>query len=393
MELNQIKDLIREFEPRLVQIRRRLHSMPELSFKEEHTSAMIRTLLDEWGISYSAGWAGHGIVGLLEGEKSGSERVIALRADMDALPIKEESSYPFPSQNEGIMHACGHDVHMSCLLGALYVLQNTRKEWSGRVKFIFQPGEELLPGGASLLIAEGVLRNPEPELILGLHVQPGLPVGKAGICAGPSMASSDELYLELSGPGGHAAMPHLAADPVLAAARIITGIQELMSRERPPMVPAVLGFGKIETEGGATNIIPSRVRLEGTFRTLDPEFRNQMHERLETFVRSTAEAGGVQAVLRIVRGYPVLVNQPEAANKWSRFASEYIGSEGLVDIPPRLTAEDFAHYTQEVPGCFFRLGTGPSSNVHSPGFVADDQSVAVGAGLLAWLSVQFLSNT
>ncbi len=393
MDLKSIKDILRDFEPQLIQIRRRLHTTPELSFKEENTSAFIRSCLEEWGIPFSAGWAGYGLVGLVSGERAPSNRVVALRADMDALPITEDSGYPFPSQNNGVMHACGHDVHMACLLGAVYVLHRLRQDWGGKVKFLFQPGEEVLPGGASLMIREGALQNPVPELILGLHVQPGLDVGKAGICPGPSMASSDELYLEISGPGGHAAMPHLAADPVLAAARIITGVQELMARERPPMTPAVMGFGKLETIGGATNVIPARVKLEGTFRTLDPEFREKMHLRLDEFVRAIADASGAEAELKINRGYPVLVNDPLAAAKWLQFASEYLGADSLAEIPPRLTAEDFAHYTRLIPGCFFRLGTGPSSNVHSPKFVANDEAVPVGAGLLAWQAIRFLGNT
>ncbi|MBK9272193.1 MAG: amidohydrolase [Saprospiraceae bacterium] len=387
-----LKQFLKEIETDLIAIRRNFHAHPELSFAERNTSLLIQTCLNRWNQSFTNGWAGHGIVGLIEGEAGPSDKVVCIRADMDALPIQEKNDLDYKSTFPGIMHACGHDMHMSCLLGAIYALQKSKSNWAGTVKFIFQPGEEQLPGGASIMISEGVLKDPAVHAVIGLHVQPNLEVGKIGICPGPSMASSEEIFIELTSQGGHAAMPHLVGDPVFASAKLISGVQELLSRTKPPLVPAVVGFGKVTTEGGATNVIPQRVLLEGTFRTLDAAYRELFCAMLPGFIDSMTSSFQVGSKTKLVKGYPVLVNDPHLAKIWKESAIQYTDNESVVEISPRLTAEDFARYSEIVPGCFFRLGTGPSANVHSPEFVADDRAIVIGAGVMGHAAIQFLQN-
>ncbi|MBK9631843.1 MAG: amidohydrolase [Saprospiraceae bacterium] len=392
MDLLVIKNIVSNINSELIKVRRKIHANPELSFQEVDTSKLIKFYLDLWGVEYSSGWAEHGVVGLIKGTAYENSKVIALRADMDALPIQEENDLEFKSKNAGIMHACGHDIHTTCLLGAIYALHQTKDQWGGTIKFIFQPGEEQLPGGASILIQEGVLKNPEVDAILGLHVQPDMAVGQIGICEGSSMGSSEEIFIELTSSGGHAAMPHLTGDTVLTAARLICGIQELWSRIKPPLVPSVVSFGKIQTEGGATNVIPGKISIEGTFRCLDPEFREKFCEALIPFIDSTVLPFGVKAETKVVRGYPVLYNNVNLAKIWSELSIQYTDNESVVSIPPRLTAEDFARYAEVVPACFFRLGTGPSANVHSPKFIVDEAAIPLGSGILAWSAIGFLKN-
>ncbi|MBK8642774.1 MAG: amidohydrolase [Saprospiraceae bacterium] len=384
-----IKSRAESIGPEIIDIRRDLHRHPELSFQEHRTSEKISQILTGWGVEFSSGWAGTGIVGVISGDLP-AHSVIALRADMDALPIVEKSGLEFASVNEGKMHACGHDIHMSCLLGAIHILHNTRSSWGGTVKFIFQPGEEKLPGGASILINEGVLSNPKPDIIIGQHVQPNMEAGTAGICPGNSMASCDEIYITITGKGGHAAMPHLCIDPLLVASHFLIASQSLISKEKAPFAPAVLSFGKMNTLGGATNIIPDQIQLEGTLRCMDENLRNQLWARIEELLKGQCAAFGAEYLLRIEKGYPCLINNASAAEKWAELASDYIGAQNIAHVPPRLTSEDFAYYSHQIPACFYRLGTGPSSNVHTPEFKVDETSIVSGSGLMAWLSIGFL---
>jgi len=387
-----IKSLAERIGPEIINIRRDLHKHPELSFQEHRTSALIGQILTDWGVEYTTGWAKTGIVGQITGGLT-SDKVIAIRADMDALPITEKTDLPFSSVHEGIMHSCGHDVHMSCLLGAIYILNHTKSSWGGIVKFIFQPGEEKLPGGASFLIEEGVLTNPKPDLILGQHVQPNMEAGTAGIFPGNSMASCDEIYITITGKGGHAGMPHLCIDPIQVASHFLIASQSLISKEKAPFAPAVLSFGKVNTLGGATNIIPDEIRLEGTLRCMDEELRIHLWERIKVLLKAQCAAFGADFVLNIEKGYPCLINQVEASGQWIKYAADYIGNENIMHVPPRLTSEDFAYYSQQIPACFYRLGTGRSSNVHTPEFKVDEHAITTGAGLMAWLSIRFLQYT
>lgn len=391
-----IRKLAARHHNRIREIRRHLHMHPELSFGEEQTGSFIRETLDALQIPFTPGWAGHGVVGLLECTDPGSG-VVALRADMDALPITEQSDVPYKSRTPGVMHACGHDVHMASLLGAATILSELRKQIRGTVKFVFQPGEEKLPGGASLMVAEGVLEDPKPQAILGQHVHPDLPAGSVGFRSGVAMASSDEITLQISGRGGHGAMPHLAIDPVTMSAQVITALQQVVSRHSNPLTPSVLTFGQVASEGGAFNVIPDHVILHGTFRTFDEDWRSKAHERISEIAHGICSALGGTCSVRIDRGYPVLVNDPDLTAVCTDAASEYLGPEFVHEIPQRLTSEDFAFYTHHVPGCFYRLGTGTSEpgqakSVHTPTFDIDEAALVTGAGLMAWLAVARLAG-
>ncbi|MCB0624240.1 MAG: amidohydrolase, partial [Saprospiraceae bacterium] len=287
----KIRQLASEFHDEIVAVRRHLHAHPELSYQEEETSRFVAAKLGEWGISHQTGVAGHGIVGEIRGGK-GAGRVIALRADMDALPIQEANDVPYRSQNPGVMHACGHDVHTASLLGAARILQSLSAEWSGVVKLLFQPAEERLPGGAKLMIEAGVLENPVPELIIGQHVHPPLAAGRVGLRPGRYMASADELYLTVKGRGGHGALPHDCVDPILVASHLIVALQQLVSRRSDPTIPSVLTIGKIESEGGSTNVIPNAVHMMGTFRTMDEQWRAEAHELMERLVDGLVRSMG-----------------------------------------------------------------------------------------------------
>lgn len=391
----RIKSLAQSWLKEGIAIRRHLHQHPELSFQETATAKFIASKLDEYGILYQEGWAGGtGIVALIEGRPA-ADRVIALRADMDALPIKEANEVPYCSVNEGVMHACGHDVHTTCLLGAAYILQTLRNEWEGQVKLLFQPGEELLPGGASLLIKEGALENPAPECIFGQHVEPPLEAGMVGFRPGRYMASADEIYLTIHGKGGHGAMPHQSVDPILIAAHVLTGLQQVISRNTNPFLPAVLTFGHIASEGGATNIIPDVVKLKGTFRTLDETWRFEAHERIRNIVNHMVEGMGGHCECRIEVGYPALVNHPELTLRARQHAETYLGADKVVELPQRMTSEDFAFYSQAMPACFYRLGVRKPGReaifpVHTSTFDVDESCLETGAGLMAWMAVQEL---
>lgn len=394
--IDKIKLLSENIFDELVKIRRHLHSHPELSFKEYKTSAYIKSVLNSNDISYTDGWVKTGIVAEIQGNASGN-KVIALRADIDALPITEENDVAYKSLNQGIMHACGHDVHTTSLLGACLILNQLKDEWGGCVKFIFQPGEEKLPGGAKLMIDNGVLDNPRPHSIYGQHVHPPLEVGKVGIRGGQYMASADEIYIKVSGKGGHAALPQELIDPVLIASHIIVSLQQLVSRRSNPFIPSVLSFGKINSIGGATNIIPDHVSIEGTFRTMDEEWRDKAHKLIVKLVKELAQSMGGDADIDVIKGYPFLKNDEILSSVTRKRMIEYMGIDHVVELPKRMSAEDFSYYTHHIPGCFYRLGTGNksmgiTSSVHTPTFDIDENALKIGAGLMSYLAISALTD-
>lgn len=391
---DKVQQLAKDFHQDTVAIRRHLHQHPELSYQEEQTGRYIAGQLSSMGIPHEHGVADNGVVGLIHG-RNGSDKVIALRADIDALPIAEANQVPYKSKNEGIMHACGHDVHTSSLLGAARILNELRDSFDGTIKLIFQPAEERLPGGASIMIKEGVLENPKPRSIFGQHVHPPLEVGKIGLKPGKYMASADELYMTVTGKGGHAALPHDGVDPIVIAAHIVTALQQIASRNADPSMPTVLTFGHIASTGGATNVIPNEVKLKGTFRTMDETWRFEAHQRMKKMAEGIAESMGGRCELDIQVGYPALVNHDALTHKVKSWAVEYLGPENVVDLPIRMTAEDFAYYSQEMPACFYRLGTGNpakgiTSPIHTNTFDVDEDCLALSTGLMAWLALKEL---
>ncbi len=397
--MNDLLAIIKEkatlYKEEVIEIRRYLHQNPELSFQEFNTSKYVCDKLDAFGIEYENGFVKTGIVGLIKGKNPG-KKVIALRADLDALPIIEENEVAYKSVNEGVMHACGHDVHTASLLGAAKILNEVRDEFEGTVKLLFQPGEEKLPGGASLMIAEGVLENPTPEAIIGQHVFPQLKSGKVGFRSGMYMASCDELYVTIKGEGGHAALPHQNIDPILISSHIITALQQLISRIMPPTVPAVLSFGKI-IGNGATNIIPDKVELEGTFRAMNEEWRAIAHDRMKKMAESIAESMGGECEFRIEKGYPFLVNDEIVTNKAKNAAIQFLGKENVVELDLRMTAEDFAYYSQVKPACFYRLGIkneakSITSGLHTSTFNIDEEALETSVGLMTWIALQELNQ-
>ena len=374
--------------------RRHLHQNPELSFHEYQTSAFVAAALDKLGIPHQ-NMAGTGIVALLTGAKP-SEAVVALRADMDALPITEANNVSYISKNSGVMHACGHDVHTSSLLGTAKILSQLKDEFAGTIKFIFQPAEEKLPGGASLMIQDGVLENPKPSAVIGQHVMPLIDCGKIGFRSGKYMASADEIYVTVHGKGGHGAQPHQNIDPVVITSHIIIALQQIVSRFADPKLPTVLSFGKI-TANGATNVIPNKVELEGTFRTLDEKWRREAHVKMKKMAEGIAEAMGGSCDFNIMVGYPFLVNEEKLTANVRAYAEEYLGKENVEDLDIWMAAEDFAYYSQVADACFYRLGTrneerGITSSVHTPTFDVDENSLQISTGLMAYIALKQLGN-
>ena len=378
----------------VIENRRHLHAHPELSFFEYETSAYVKARLDELGISWKA-MADTGIVAIVQGEKP-SDQAVALRADMDALPITEANDVVYASQNKNVMHACGHDAHTSSLLGTAKILQSIKSKFGGTVKLIFQPGEEKIPGGASLMIKEGVLENPKPGAVIGQHVMPGIDCGKIGIRKGKHMASMDEIYATVRGKGGHGAQPHLNIDPVLITSHIIVALQQIVSRMANPMLPTVLSFGKL-IANGAVNIIPDEVYIEGTFRTLDEKWRDEAHKQIKKMAEEIAKSMGGNCDFRIVRGYPFLVNEENLTEQVRTFAEEYLGKDNVVDLDIWMAAEDFAYYSQVADSCFYLLGVGNKekgiiSSLYTPTFNIDENALAISTGLMAYIAVKRLGN-
>jgi amidohydrolase len=391
----RIKSLAKEIKSEIIVIRHSIHSNPELSFQEENTAILVENYLQNLGLKTHR-ISGTGVWAMIHGEL-GEGKTIALRADLDALPILELSDKSYVSKNPGVMHACGHDVHTSSLLGAAKILNSLKSEFKGSIKLVFQPGEEKLPGGASLLIKEGILDNPKVDAIIGQHVMPFINTGNVGFRKGLYMASTDEIYITINGKGGHGAMPHLCVDPVATAAQVIVSLQQIVSRKAKAILPTVLSFGKINSNGGATNVIPNSVSFEGTLRTLDESWRKEVKEIIIKLVNSTAEAFGATAEVRIVDGYPYLKNDEALTGKLWDFANQYMGVEHVEALDIWMAAEDFAYYSQEVPACFYRLGTrneqkGITSAVHTNTFDIDEEAIEDGCGLMAFLAFSALEN-
>ncbi len=383
----KIKALAKKYAPEFIEVRHHLHSHPELSYQEFETSKFVQGKLKEFGIPFETK-ATTGVVGLIQAKNPG-KKVIALRADMDALPIQEENNIPYKSTNPGIMHACGHDVHTTCLLGAAKILNELKNEWEGTIKLIFQPGEEKNPGGASLMIADGVLKDPEPGGILALHVHTGMETGKLGFRGGKVMASADEIYITVRGKGGHAASPHLAIDPILISSHLIISLQQLMSRNNNPFNPSVLSITAINA-GATTNVIPNEVKMMGTFRAMDEEWRFKAHELIKKLSVDLVHSMGGEIDLHIDVGYPCVMNDISLNNAARAKAEEYLGKENVSETELRMGAEDFGYYAQQVPACFYRLGTmnaakGITAGVHTATFNIDESAIEVGMGMMAWL--------
>lgn len=391
---NKVQELAAHIFNDVVGYRQHIHANPELSFKEFETSLFIKDKLKKWGIEYTD-CANTGVVGLITGNQP-SDKVIALRADMDALPIHEANDKPYRSKNHGVMHACGHDVHTSSLLGTAYILNQMKDDFGGTIKLIFQPAEELLPGGASIMIKEGVLENPKPNHIVGQHVMPLIDAGKVGFRSGIYMASTDELYVTVTGKGGHGAQPHQNIDPVVIASHIIIALQQVVSRNADPRIPSVLSFGKV-IANGATNIIPNEVKIEGTFRTLDEDWRDEAHKRMKKMAEGIAESMGGSCDFDIHRGYPFLINEEKLTANARAFAEEFLGKENVVDLDIWMAAEDFSFYSQVTDACFYRLGTGNAAkdtqySVHTPRFDVDEDALKISTGLMAYIALKQLGN-
>ena len=390
----KIKSLTKNSLSEIIVIRRHLHANPELSFEEYNTSDYIASKLKEYNIPFKQGMVKTGIVALIEGNNP-SKKIVALRGDMDALPIIEKNICDYRSKNEGVMHACGHDVHSASLLGVAKILNELKNEFEGTIKLIFQPGEEKLPGGASLMIKEGVLNDPKPGSIFAQHVFPSMEVGKVGFKSGMYMASTDEIYVTVNGIGGHAAMPSEYNNPLLIASAIMMELNEAFMKNEQK-TPTVLAFGKI-IGNGATNVIPQEVKLEGTFRTMDEVWRKEAHIKMKMLAESVAKKMGGSCDFNIEHGYPVLVNDETVTNNARIAAEEYLGKENVEELSLRMTAEDFAFYSQELPACFYRLGTGNiskgiTSGVHTATFDIDEQALEIGVGLMAWLALNELKS-
>ncbi len=400
--IETIKNLAKQNSQAIIDIRRHLHQYPELSFKEFNTSKFVCKILEEHNIEYQNKVVETGIIALIKG-KNPDKKTILLRADLDALPIEEKNDVPYKSVNAGVMHACGHDVHTASVIGAALILNQLKDSFEGTIKIMFQPGEEVLPGGASLMIKAGVLDNPKVDVAIAQHVFPSLEVGKVGFKSGMYMASTDEIHLTINGKGGHAAMASEYNNPLIVAANIITEIEkafpykideEGVARNTANEIPTVIAFGKIEGKG-ATNVIPESVYLAGTFRTMDEQWRKDVKQKLQSIIKSISDKYNVTTDVNIVDGYPFLINNDEVTTLCKRAAEEYLGKHNVVDLPLRMTAEDFAYITQKVPSCFFRLGTGNltkgiTSGVHTSTFDIDESALEISSGILSFFCINNL---
>jgi amidohydrolase len=388
--LQLIKQTANEIHPSVVENRQHLHAHPELSFHEYETSSFVKARLNEMDIAWES-IADTGIVATIKGDLP-SDQVLAMRADMDALPIKEANQVNYVSQNSGVMHACGHDAHTSSLLGTAHILKSIKSQFGGTLKLIFQPGEEVLPGGASLMIKEGVLNAPRPSAVIGQHVSPVVDAGKIAIRKGKFMASMDEIFITVRGKGGHGAQPHENVDPVIIAAHILVALQQIVSRAANPTLPTVLSFGKL-IANGAINVIPDEVYIEGTFRALDESWRSEAHGRIKKMAESIAKSMGGKCEVRINRGYPFLINEENLTGQVRVFAEEYLGKENVIDADLWMAAEDFAWYSQAVDSCFYLLGIrnkekGIMSSLHTPTFNIDEAALALSTGLMAYIAMR-----
>jgi amidohydrolase len=390
MDQNIRESIIQQSEElfeKVVGYRQHLHKNPELSYQEFETMKYISEQLTKIGVPHETGVAETGIVGIIRGDHHSKDQAcIGLRADIDALPITEQNNVPYISQNPGVMHACGHDVHSSVLLGAAEILFNMRNELKDPVKLIFQPGEEKNPGGASLMIKAGCLKNPEVKEMYALHVFPDFAVGQVGTKEGLYMASCDEVYIDIIGKSGHGATPHETIDSILVGAEIVLSLQQIVSRKCDPKIPCVLNFGHFEGLG-TTNVVPEKVHIKGTFRTMNEEWRAKALKQIVKQAELIAEAHGAKAIVEISKGYPFLENDVELTRKFVSKANKWLGEENVHDLPIRLTAEDFSFYAQEIPTCFFRIGVrneekGIVHGVHNSKFDIDHEALKTGMQMM-----------
>lgn len=390
----KIKELAAKYWPSCVDVRRYLHQHPELSFQEKNTSAYLERELKRLSPDQLQRIDDNGLLATIRGNAPG--KTLVLRADMDALPIVETNTHDFVSKNPGVMHACGHDAHSAMLLTAAKILNETKTDWSGEVRLVFQPAEETIPGGATLMIAGGVLKNPVPVGVVGQHVMPALKSGQVGIRPGKFMASSDEIFITFKGKGGHGAMPETCIDPVLMAGNFLVAVQQIVSRRSSPKMPSVVSFGKI-VGMGATNVIPDEVSLEGTLRTLDEDWREEALRLIEKMANNLAESMGGTCEVTINHGYPHLYNDPALASRLKSHLEEYVSTENVIEQDIWMAAEDFAYYSQQVPSCFYLLGTQGTnglyqSGLHTPTFDIDEKAMELGSGLMAFLAIKELEG-
>jgi amidohydrolase len=383
--IEKIKKLSQEYLDEIIQIRREIHQNPELSKEEFRTMELICRKLEEWKIPYQNKIAETGVVALIEGE-AGAGKTIALRADMDALPLVEKNTFSFVSNKKGVMHACGHDMHTASLLGTAKILQALRSELKGKVKLIFQPSEEVLPGGAKPMIEAGVLQNPDVEKILGQHVFPDLEVGEVGVRKGAYMASSDEIYLKVLGKGGHAALPDKFVNPLIISSKILIALQELGEKYSDKDNPAILTFGRIVGDG-QMNLVPDEVNISGILRTFDENKRKELKAGIIQISKIIAQEMQGECDVKFEESYPVLVNNVELTEAFEERAKEYLGKDKVKELPLRATTEDFAHYSHEIPAVFYRFGVGTQAgSLHSSYFNPDEKSLETSVGLMAYLA-------
>jgi len=393
-----IKDSIQNysdlFMEEIISIRRHLHMYPELSFNEANTSRFIRELLDKWDVSYDYPFVDHGLLARIEGAKSDGP-VIALRSDMDALPIQEQTRLEYTSKNDGVMHACGHDIHMASLMGTIRILNEMKEHINGKVLFIFQPGEEKLPGGAKLMMEEGVFKKNRPDYIIAQHVLPEMEIGTVGFREGEYMASSDEIYITVKGQGGHGALPEKIIDPIIMSSHILIALKEKINNKTSNGIPTVLSFGKVNADG-AVNVIPDEVQIEGTFRTMNESWRKEVHRLIEEIAGGIAKNMGGSINLEVRHGYPVLKNDPVLTQKSRQIAIDFLGADHVVDMDIRMTAEDFGWYSHAYPSMMYRLGVKRPDAVqllplHTSRFIADEEALNTGMSTMAWLTLNLLS--
>ena len=399
MTINNLKGIILADTANLLSelsgLRRHFHMNPELSFEEHETAGYICSRLDEYGIPYRKGITGTGIIAEIKGSLEG-DTVIALRAEMDALPVIERNKVPYASRTEGRMHACGHDAHMAMLLVTARMLKSIQDKFGGTVLLVFQPGEELSPGGARIMIESGALKDPEPDIVIAHHVLPELETGKVGYKAGMYMASSDEIYITVTGTGGHAALPHLVTDQIYLASKLIIRIKdEISAISEEKKIPTVLGIGRIRGDG-ATNVIPETVEISGTLRTFDEEWRKEAKEIIRRIAGSIEEEYGVRAEVRFAEGYPVLVNNKELTSAAMNLSRELLGNDNVETFDLRMSSEDFAFFSAAFPSLYYRIGIKKEGEkirmLHSPDFDIDEEGMITGVANMCWLAINFLKN-
>lgn len=392
--IGEIKELAKEYFDEIVLCRRHLHQYPELSKKETETANFICLKLRDMGIEYKKDVGGHGIYGFVEG-KNPQKKCIAIRADMDALPIQEETSLPYKSKKDGIMHACGHDIHMASLLGTIKILSKMRDKFEGRVMFIFQPSEESYPGGAISMLNDGIFDEVLPSEIFAYHTTPEMDCGYIGMKEGKYMASTDEIYIDVIGKGGHGATPDLNIDPILAASHIVVALQSIVSRNANPTMPTTFSIGRFIADG-RTNVIPNHVKMEGIIRTFDENWRKECHELIERIAKQTAQAYGAEARVFVDAGYPFVYNNPDTTNRALSLAKEYFGEDKVLELESRMTAEDFSYFAQRTSGCYFRIGTRkegqPITNLHTNNFDVDEKCIEYAMGISSYFAISSLKS-